>query len=120
MKQYEEVVHPKWSRIDEELTSIDITRLLRDKDIKLMSDVIPLVYIGESKFYVTESMFFSITGVNMPDRVIHKLKSGICLYQYDFMELLARRLNQYETMTRLQKAMIYDYQQIINMRNERI
>lgn len=112
MRPYEEIVQTKWSRINERVVSIDIVRMLRDKNETLSCDVIPLVYIGESGFYVTDFMFFAITGVIVPDRIVHRLKSGVNLYQYDFMEFLANRLNQYETMTSLQKAMLTEYKRI--------
>lgn len=120
MRQYEEVVYPKFSRVKEKVVSIDITRFLRDRKETLLCDVIPLIYIGEKHFYVTESMFFSMTGIILPDRVIHKLKSGVNLYRYDFMESVMSKLNQYETMTNLQKAMITEYKRINRLCNERI
>lgn len=120
MRQYEEIVYPKWSKINERLSSIDVVKLLRDRKETLLCDVIPLIYIGEKHFYVTESMFFSMTGVVIPSRVIHKLKSGICLYRYDFMELVMSKLNQHETMSNLQKSMITEYKRINRLCNERI
>lgn len=120
MRPYEEIIQTRWSRIDERVVSINVVRMLRDKNETLSCDVIPLVYIGENGFYVTDFMFFTITGVIVPDRIVHRLKSGINLYQYDFMEFLANRLNQYETMTNLQKAILTEYKRINRMCNERI
>lgn len=117
MNEYLKVVQPKFAvNPANPLFYVDVKGLIRDGKIELSTPILPLIFIemthGYTNMHITSDMFFVINGVNTESGITYTMNSGTTLYKFDYMEEIARRLNQYETMNLLKRFMIDDCKRI--------
>lgn len=82
-----------------------------------MLDVSPMIFFDNLDFYVSEALFFMVNGCLAPYKAVILLKSGVELYTYNYMNMMAEKRNQFTGMPITVYETLECYKKLMNELN---